>query len=135
MLKQVGETVINSVHKSSCHCGAVELEIQLPDGIIDPRRCNCSICRRKGVIVGSVPLSGIKIVKGEDKLGLYQFDTKKAEHYFCKICGIYTHHRRRSNPNQYGFNLGCLEGVDPNLIEGVKLYDGANNHPSDKRAS
>jgi len=135
LLKQVGETVINPVHKSSCHCGAVELELELPNGIVDPRRCNCSICRRKGAIVGSVPLSGIKIVRGEEKLVLYQFDTKEADHYFCKVCGIYTHHRRRSNPNQYGINLGCLEGVDPNLIEEVKIYDGANNHPSDKRAS
>ena len=135
MLKQVGETAINPIHKSTCHCGSVELELQLPDGIVDPRRCNCSICRRKGAVVGSVPLSGLKIVKGEDKLSLYQFDTKEAEHYFCSICGIYTHHKRRSNPNQYGINLGCLEGVDPNLIEGVQLYDGASNHPSDKRAS
>ncbi len=135
MTKQVGETVINPVHKSTCHCGAVELEIQLPDGIVDPRRCNCSICRRKGAIVGSVPLSAIRIVSGEDKMKLYQFDTKEAEHYFCSICGIYTHHKRRSNPDQYGINLGCLEGVDPNLIEGVKIHDGANNHPSDTRAS
>ncbi len=67
MLKQVGETVINPIHKLTCHCGAVELEIQLPDGIVEPRRCNCSICRRKGAIVGSVPLSGIKIDKGGDK--------------------------------------------------------------------
>ena len=135
MLKQVGETAIKPIHKSTCHCGSVELELQLPDGIIDPRRCNCSICRRKGAVVGSVPLSGLKIIKGEDKLSLYQFDTKEAEHYFCSVCGIYTHHKRRSNPNQYGINLGCLEGVDPNRIEGVKFYDGANSHPSDQRAS
>jgi hypothetical protein len=135
MIRQVGETQINPVHKSTCHCGAVELEIMLPEGIVDPRRCNCSICRRKGAIVGSVPLAGLKIVKGEDKLSLYQFDTKEAEHYFCSVCGIYTHHKRRSNPNQYGINLGCLENVDPYLIEGVKIYDGTNNHPSDRRAS
>ena len=135
MLKKVGDTEIMPVHKSTCHCGAVELEINLPDGIVDPRRCNCSICRRKGAIVGSVALSDIKIVKGEDRLGLYQFDTNEAEHYFCRTCGIYTHHKRRSNPNQYGINLGCLEGVDPNLIDGVKVYDGANNHPSDNPAS
>lgn len=133
MIKQVGETVINPVHKSTCHCGAVELEVQLPDGIVDPRRCNCSICRRKGAVVGSVPLSGLKVAKGKDKLSLYQFDTKEAEHYFCSVCGIYTHHKRRSNPNQYGINLGCLEDVDPNLIEGVEIHDGANNHPSDRR--
>lgn len=134
-LKRVGETVIGPVHRSSCHCGAVELEIRLPDGILDPRRCNCSICRRKGAVVGSVPLADLRIVRGEGLLRLYQFDSKEAEHYFCSICGIYTHHKRRSNPDQYGINLGCLEGVDPNLIDGVKIYDGANNHPSDQSDS
>ena len=134
MIKQVGETVINPIHKSTCHCGAVELEIHLPEGIVDPHRCNCSICRRKGAIVASVPLSRLKVVKGEEKLNLYQFDTKEAEHFFCSVCGIYTHHKRRSNPNQYGINLACLEGVDPHLIQGVKTYDGANNHPSDRSA-
>ena len=135
MLKQVGDTVINSIHKLTCHCGAVELEINLPDGIVDARRCNCSICRRKGAIAGSIPLSGLKIISGEDKLVLYQFDSKEAEHYFCSICGIYTHHRRRSNPDQYGINLGCLEGVDPASIEDVTIYDGATNHPSDTLTS
>ena len=77
MIKQVGETAINPIHQSTCHCGAVELEIRLPDGIVEPRRCNCSICRQKGAVVGSVPLSGLKVVKGKDKLSLYQFDTKK----------------------------------------------------------
>ena len=134
MLKQIGNTRINPVHKSSCHCGAVQLEIELPDGIVDPRRCNCSICRRKGAIVGSVPLAALKIIRGREQLQLYQFDTMEAEHYFCSICGIYTHHRRRSNPNQYGINLGCLEGVDPNDIDEVTVYDGATNHPSDRPA-
>ena len=135
MLKRVGDTAINPIHKSTCHCGAVVLEISLPDGIVDQRRCNCSICRRKGAIVGSVPLSGLKIISGEDKLLLYQFDTEEAEHYFCSICGIYTHHRRRSNPDQYGINLGCLQDVDPALIDGVTVYDGARNHPSDTPTS
>ena len=134
MIRQVGQTPINPIHKASCHCGAVELALQLPDGIVDPRRCNCSICRRKGAIVGSVLLAQLTLVKGIDQLRLYQFDTMEAEHYFCSRCGIYTHHRRRSNPQQYGINLGCLEGVDPALIEGVKTYDGAHNHPSDARA-
>lgn len=132
MQKQIGQVQIDPVHKSSCHCGSVELELQLPEGIVNPRRCNCSICRRKGAIVGSVPLAGLKIIKGKDVLRLYQFGSKQAEHYFCSVCGIYTHHRRRSDPTQYGINLGCLEGVDPAFIDGVALLDGADNHPSDE---
>jgi hypothetical protein len=130
MLNNVGDTVINQKHILSCHCGAVEIEVDLPDGIVDPRRCDCSICRRKGTIVASVPLSAIRIVRGKGVLSLYQFDTMEARHYFCSVCGIYTHHQRRSNPDQYGINVGCLEGVNPYLIKQVTLYDGVN-HPSD----
>ncbi|MCK7631409.1 GFA family protein [Shewanella putrefaciens] len=131
MIKQVGNTLIQPKHKASCHCGAVVLELSLPNGIENPRRCDCSICRRKGAIVGSVPLAGIKILKGEDALKLYEFNTKTAKHYFCSNCGIYTHHQRRSNPHEYGYNIGCLEGVNPFELENVPTNDGVN-HPADR---
>lgn len=131
MIKQVGNTIIQPKHRASCHCGAVVLELSLPNGIENPRRCDCSICRRKGAMVGSVPLAGIKILKGEDALKLYEFNTKTAKHYFCSICGIYTHHQRRSNPHEYGYNIGCLEGVNPFDLENVLTNDGVN-HPADR---
>jgi hypothetical protein len=131
VIKQVGPTVIRPQHRASCHCGSVVLELDLPDGIVDPRRCDCSICRRKGAVVASVPLSGIRIVQGADALRLYQFNTRTARHYFCANCGIYTHHQRRSNPEEYGFNVGCLEGVNPFDIPDVPTNDGVN-HPADR---
>ena len=131
MIKKVGDTEIQLKHKATCHCGAIELEIELPDGIVDPRHCDCSICRRKGAVVASVLLSGIKIVKGENCLTLYQFNTHTAKHYFCSICGIYTHHQRRSNPHLYGYNVACLEGVNPFKIPNITIYDGVN-HPADR---
>jgi len=134
MIKIVGETVIKPIHKSSCHCGAVELELKLPNAIVNPRRCNCSICRRKGAMVASVLLDELTVVKGDDKLMLYQFGSSEAKHYFCSVCGIYTHHQRRSNPNHFGINLGCLDGVEPHLIGDVTTHDGANNHPSDRKS-
>jgi hypothetical protein len=81
--------------------------------------------------MGAVPLENLRIVKGRELLSVYRFNTGAAEHYFCSRCGIYTHHRRRSNPSQYGFNLGCLEGVDPYDLEGVPINDGVN-HPADR---
>lgn len=131
MIKQVGNTLIQPKHRASCHCGAVVLELSLPNGIENPRRCDCSICRRMGAMVGSVPLAGIKILKGEDALKLYEFNTKTAKHYFCSICGIYTHHQRRSNPHEYGYNIGCLEGVNPFDLKNVPTNDGVN-HPADR---
>jgi hypothetical protein len=131
MIKHVGSTKIRAKHRASCHCGTVVLELDLARGIVDPRRCDCSICRRKGTIVASVPLSGLKIIKGAVSLKVYQFNTRAAHHYFCANCGIHTHHRRRSNPAQYGFNVGCLEGVNPFEIPDVPTNDGVN-HPADR---
>jgi hypothetical protein len=110
MIKNIGGVEIQKKHKATCHCGAVELELDLPDGIVNPRRCDCSICRRKGAIVASVSLHGIRIVKGAEYLKLYQFNTYTAKHYFCSVCGIYTYHQRRSNPNEYGYNVDVWKG-------------------------
>ncbi|OOY03861.1 MULTISPECIES: GFA family protein [unclassified Thioclava] len=122
---------IQSPHRLTCHCGAVEMEVTLSDGLNTKRRCDCSFCRRRGAVAVSAPLSGIRIVKGEDNLTLYQFGTMTAKHYFCKTCGIYTHHQRRSNPNQYGVNAACLEGVNPRDLDPVPWNDGVN-HPTDR---
>lgn len=131
MLKKVGNTIILPKHRASCHCGAVLLELSLPNGIVDVECCNCSICRRKGAVIASVALSDLRVVHGEDVLTLYQFNTQTAKNYFCSRCGIYTHHQRRSNPQLYGYNVGCLEGVNPFLIPNVKVGDGTN-HSSDR---
>lgn len=132
MIKKIGETDIKPVHRASCHCGAVQYELELPQGIVEPRRCDCSLCRRRGAIAASVPLSGLHIVRGGEHLKLYQFNTMTAEHYFCGNCGIYTHHRRRSNPDEYGFNVACLEGVNPFALGEIPVDDGIN-HPADRK--
>lgn len=129
-LKEVGGVPIQRKHKATCHCGSVEIELELPEGLVDVRRCDCSLCRRRGAIAASVPLSGIRILRGEENLKLYQFNTRTAKHYFCSECGIYTHHQRRSNPSQYGFNVACLVGINPLKIGSIPTYDGVN-HPAD----
>ena len=88
------------------------------------------MCRRRGAIVATAPIGGLRITGGTDSLCTYQFNTNTAKHFFCSACGIYTHHQRRSNPGQYSFNVGCLDGVDPFELEEVTVYDGVN-HPRD----
>ena len=62
--------------KLSCHCGAIEAEINLEGDLAKVIKCNCSICKRKGAIMSMVKNEDFKIVKGEDKLKLYQFIQK-----------------------------------------------------------
>lgn len=117
---------MTEVKKGSCHCGAVEFEVHLENGLEGLRRCNCSLCRRKGAIMAGVPVGRLRVTKGADMLTLYQWNTKIAKHYFCKVCGIYTHHQRRSKPSEFGVNVACLEGVDPFALKDVGIGDGAS---------
>jgi len=114
----------------SCHCGAVKFIATLTKGFASARRCTCSICRMRGAIAVTSTPDAFRITQGEDKLGTYRFNTKAAEHHFCTQCGIYTHHKRRSNPNELGVNVACLDGVSPFDFREVIVYDG-QRHPGD----
>ena len=74
----------------------------------------------------------LRLLAGEEFLSLYQFGTRTAKHYFCSCCGIYTFHQRRSDPNEYGFNVACLDDVNPFELGDVPTNDGIN-HPSDQK--
>ena len=119
------------VSKLICHCGSVEIELLLPNGLENLRRCNCSICSRKNALVADVKMENLKILKGEELLSLYTFNTHKAKHYFCSKCGIYTHHQRRLSPSEFGFNISCIEGINIEDYLDVGYVDGRNNHPAD----
>lgn len=114
----------------SCHCGAVQFTTTLTEGFASARRCTCSICRMRGAIAVTSAVNHFRLTKGEDKLASYRFNTGTAEHHFCRLCGIYTHHKRRSNPDQLGVNVACLEGASPFDFEEVVVFDG-QRHPSD----
>jgi hypothetical protein len=116
---------------ASCHCGAVRFEVRLSDGFRTARRCTCSFCRMRGAVAVSAELADIRFLAGEDALTVYTFNTGEARHWFCSRCGIYTHHRRRSNPNQFGVNAACLQGVSPFDFAEVPVLDGVA-HPRDQ---
>lgn len=117
--------------KGRCHCACVEFEVKLPNGLESLSRCNCSMCSRRGAVVTFVPLGAFKITKGTSFLTLYEFNTNTAKHYFCSKCGIYTHHKRRSNPNEYAVNVACIEGINPFELGDIATTDGIN-HSADR---
>ncbi|HZW15459.1 MAG TPA: GFA family protein [Brevundimonas sp.] len=115
---------------AACHCRTVRFRVRLSDGLDSARRCDCSLCRMRGAVAVTAGLGGIEVLEGAEALAEYRFNTGTARHYFCSKCGIYTHHRRRSNPGEYGVNAACLEGVSPFDFAEVIVNDGVN-HPSD----
>jgi len=114
----------------ACHCGAVKFTVTLTEGFASARRCTCSICRMRGAVAVTSTPDAFRIAQGEEKLATYRFNTMSAEHHFCSSCGIYTHHKRRSSPNQLGVNVACLEGVSPFDFRELVVFDGSR-HPAD----
>ena len=110
-----------------CHCGAVRFRVTLTEDLASARRCNCSYCGMRGAVALSAPLGHFSLTVGADKLSRYRFNTGAAAHYSWSVCGIYTHHQRRSNPDQYGINAACLEGVGPFDFAAVEVFDGVNH--------
>ena len=102
------------VLKGSCHCQAVQFEIE--SDFPELTTCDCSICSRKNALMVKVHESKFKLLAGEAFLAEYQFHTRTAKHYFCKVCGIYPFHRKRVTPDFFGVNVFCLEGFDPSGI-------------------
>jgi hypothetical protein len=114
----------------ACHCGAVQFTVTLTEGFASARRCTCSICRMHGAVAVTSTPDSFRVTGGAHKLATYRFNTGVAEHHFCSDCGIYTHHKRRSNPNQLGVNVACLDGVSPFDFPEVAVHDG-QRHPGD----
>ena len=105
----------------TCHCRSIKFEIESDlEKIV---QCNCSICIRRNAKMIMVPKENFKLIEGLEDLSLYQFNTDIAKHFFCKKCGIYTHHNRKSDPNGMGVNLGCIKNIDPMEFNAIK-FDG-----------
>ncbi len=121
---------LNLPLKGKCHCG--KIKFQLSCNLTDLKRCNCSHCRRKGFVMTTAKLDQFKLISGEESLKIYQWNSKIAKHYFCKKCGVNTHHQRRSKPDEYGVNVGCLEGFNMDWIENIKYTDGIKFSLEDK---
>ena len=110
-------------HPASCHCGAVQFQIDAP--IVELTTCDCSLCVKRNALMTKVPEQALTILSGADALELYQWNTEVAKHYFCRHCGIYVFHRKRAAPDHYGVNIFCLDGFDMAAVP-VRATEGAN---------
>ena len=120
-------------YRASCHCGSVRFRFGCEE-ITTGSRCNCSICRRKGIPISSayLPPEQIEQLDGISSLCLYLFGDKEVNHYFCRTCGIcpfttiasvpptYT---GPAKPGYYRVNLGCVENLDLDRLA-IQIIDG-----------
>jgi hypothetical protein len=110
-------------YEGGCHCGAVRFRVMVEK--YEAIECNCSICTKKGFLHLIVPAENFTLLKGDNYLTNYQFNTGTAKHLFCKNCGIHAFYRPRSHPNGFSVNLRCL---DEDLLKQFQIipFDGKN---------
>ena len=121
-MTNMGEDLLT--HKGGCHCGAVQFEVEAPSALraLD---CNCSICRKSGYLHLHVPAARFRLLRGEEALSVYTFNTGAAKHGFCKTCGIKSFYIPRSLPDGYSVNIRCLERTNIARVK-VEPFDGQN---------
>jgi len=102
----------NQTYTGSCHCGAVKFTVDTT--LEKVLTCDCSMCNRAGTILTFVPESQFTLQCGEESLSHYQFNKKRIDHLFCKICGIKPFGRGKDaeGNSTIAINVRCLDGVD-----------------------
>ena len=119
-------------YRASCHCGSVRFQLTTEE-ITKGRRCNCSICIRKGVVMSAKYFRASEVkVEGSENLAVYQFGDKDMNHTFCRTCGIAPFSTVASvppdyagpaKPGDYCINLGCVAELDVFALA-IDVVDG-----------
>ena len=110
-------------YEGGCHCGAVRFSVVVRN--FEALDCNCSICRKKGILHVIVEGGDLTLLQGEDALSSYTFGTHTAKHTFCSVCGMHPFYTPRSHPDGWDINARCLDGdaLDDFV---VTPFDGRN---------
>ena len=114
-----------AIHYGSCHCQAIRFKVAVDLSIVT--RCTCSICTKKGILLARVEPEDLKIIKGAERLKLYQFNKKIAKHFFCPNCGIQILGHPRTAPDKFIINVNTLDDYDIHTeMPTVRVFDGRN---------
>lgn len=110
---------------ASCHCGAVNVEVpHKPASITD---CNCSICRRYGVLWAYYKDAEVKLNASTDGTDSYVWGDKTQKFIRCRQCGCVMQWKKFEigDDTYTGVNARNFE---PSVIADVKIrqLDGAD---------
>ncbi len=112
-------------YNGSCHCGTVRFQVDTT--IASVLRCNCSICRKKGMLHHRVEPDRLTIVSGGETLKEYRFGTGAAVHMFCGVCGIHPFSRPRAAPHLFTINVNTLDDYNMDEEKPATVdFDGRN---------
>lgn len=100
---------------ATCHCGAVT--ITLPAAPKQITHCNCSLCRRLGVLWAYYEIADVSLPPAE-LTETYAWGGRNVDFHRCGSCGCLTHwFPRKAGRTGLGLNARLL---DPMVLEGAE---------------
>ncbi|WEK05936.1 MAG: GFA family protein [Candidatus Devosia phytovorans] len=110
---------------ASCHCGRVTITLpRAPEVVVE---CNCSLCRRYGVLWTYFEDSELGGLPSAGETQTYAWNGKHVDFHRCSSCGCVTHWApRAASRHTIGINARLL---DPELVAAARLRhkDGAGS--------
>ena len=113
---------------ATCHCGAVRVEVPGPPPSIAD--CNCSVCRRYGVLWAYYKQSEVRVLAEPSATDEYVWGRKVLRFVRCRVCGCVTHWERivpvegsKMGINARNFDPGALGPVPTVFLDGASGRD------------
>lgn len=110
---------------ATCHCGLVAITLATPPTVVV--ECNCSLCRRYGVLWVYYDLAELSGMPAAGETNGYAWNGRHVDFHRCRNCGCVTHWAPRSKARKTrGINARLLP---PDLIAAARLRhkDGAGS--------
>jgi len=117
---------MNKLHKVSCHCGGIQLEVS--SELSEVFECNCSICSRTGFLHWYVPPEAVRLVTEKRRLSTYVWRSVTGGQHFCPVCGVAVIRTSTQYPPPVSVNARCIEGVALATLA-IRQFDGKNLIP------
>ncbi len=112
---------------ATCHCGAIRIEApRRPRSLTD---CNCSICRRYGVLWAYYQANTVRVHGAPKALAGYVWGDKRIRFVRCARCGCVTHWEAtqpavtsRMGVNARNFDPGDVSGARIRRLDGASTW-------------
>jgi len=110
--------------ETACHCGSVRLTVPEAPAVVTD--CNCSICRRYGVLWAYYSPKHVRIAAGGGSTQVYMWNDRSIRFHRCQNCGCVTHWAPvDESVDRMGVNARLMP---PDVLAraSVRHFDGAN---------
>lgn len=120
------------IYLGGCHCGDVRIAVDRAEPIDSYVECNCSVCTKKGVLLARAEEAELTVTDGQAAIETYRFNTRVAEHNFCRRCGVHVYARPRNSPERFAVNIRCLDDFQEIRKHARRIDFDGQNHPKDR---